>query len=75
MSQALDSAVQAALQTLQDPQTGASLVAEKAIKNLRVDGGDVSLEVELGYPARSLHADLQKQVIAALRAVPGVQNV
>jgi ATPases involved in chromosome partitioning len=75
MSQALDSAVQAALQTLQDPQTGASLVAEKAIKNLRVDGGDVSLEVELGYPARSLHANLQKQVIAALRAVPGVQNV
>ncbi|CAZ87823.1 putative CELL DIVISION INHIBITOR MIND-1, mrp or apbC [Thiomonas arsenitoxydans] len=75
MSQALDSAVQAALQTLQDPQTGASLVAEKAIKNLRVDGGDVSLEIELGYPARSLHADLQKQVITALRAVPGVQNV
>lgn len=75
MSKNLDSAVHAALQTLPDPQTGASLVAEKAIKNLRVDGGDVSLEVELGYPARSLHADLQKQVIAALRAVPGVQNV
>ncbi len=75
MSQALDSAVHAALQTLQDPQTGTSLAAEKAIKNLRVDGGDVSLEVELGYPARSLHADLQRQVIATLRAVPGVQNV
>ncbi len=75
MSQALDSAIQTALQTLQDPQTGKSLLAEKAIKNLRVDGGDVSMEVELGYPARSLHGPLQKQVIAALRAVPGVQNV
>ncbi|MGC8701457.1 MAG: iron-sulfur cluster carrier protein ApbC [Thiomonas sp.] len=75
MPQVLDSAVHAALQTLLDPQTGRSLVAEKAIKNLRVDGGDVSLEVELGYPARSLHAELQRQVIAALRAVPGVQNV
>jgi ATP-binding protein involved in chromosome partitioning len=75
MSHPLDSAVHIALQALQDPQTGNSLMAEKAIKSLRVDGADVSLEVELGYPARSLHADLQKQVIAALRAVPGVQNV
>jgi ATP-binding protein involved in chromosome partitioning len=75
MSSTLEAAVHAALQTLQDPQTGKTLVAEKAIKNLRVEGGDVSVEVELGYPARSLHAELQKQVIAALRAVPGVQNV
>ncbi|MCE1163734.1 MAG: Mrp/NBP35 family ATP-binding protein, partial [Thiomonas sp.] len=75
MSQALDSAIQAALQTLLDPQTGQSLASEKAIKNLRVEGGEVSLDIELGYPARSLHADLQKQVIATLRAVAGVQNV
>jgi len=75
MTEALDNAIRAALQTLMDPQTGQSLMAEKAIKNLRVDGGDVSLDVELGYPARSLHAPLQQQVIAALRAVPGVSNV
>lgn len=75
MSSTLEAAVHAALQTLQDPQTGRSLVAEKAIRNLRIEGGEVSLEVELGYPARSLHADLQKQVIDALRAVSGVQNV
>ena len=75
MSEALDTAVRAALQTLMDPQTGQSLMAEKAVKNLRVDAGDVSLDVELGYPARSLHAELQRQVIAALRAVPGVNNV
>lgn len=75
MSSTLEAAVHAALQTLQDPQTGKTLVAEKAIKNLRVEGDDVSVEVELGYPARSLHAELQKQVIAALRAVPGVRNV
>ncbi len=74
MSQTLDSAVQAALQAINDPETGQPLAATKAFRNLRVDGGDVSVEVELGYPARSLHDTLQQQVVAALRAVPGVRN-
>ena len=75
MSQTLDTAVHAALQAIDDPETGQPLAAAKAFRNVRVDDGDVSVEVELGYPARSLHAELQRRVIAALRAVPGVRNV
>jgi Mrp family chromosome partitioning ATPase len=35
----------------------------------------VSLDVELGYPAKSQFDLIRKNVIAALRALPGVGNV
>lgn len=67
--------IQDALATVTDPNTGQSLTAAKAIRNLRLDGGNVSLDVQLGYPAQSQHAELRRAVIAAVRGVPGVENV
>jgi ATP-binding protein involved in chromosome partitioning len=64
-----------ALKTVADPYTGRDFVTSKALKNLRVDGGDVSFDVELGYPAKSLAPGLRKQLIAAARTVAGVENV
>ncbi len=43
----------AALAAVTDPNTGQDLVSTKALKNLQVNGADVSFDVELGYPARS----------------------
>ena len=37
------------------------------LKNLRIDGGDVAFDVELGYPAKSQIAALRKALIAAAR--------
>jgi len=68
-------AVLAALQAVQDPNTGKDFVSSKAVKNLHVDGGDVSFDVELGYPARSQHPALRQALIQAARTVPGVGNV
>ena len=42
-----------ALRGVVDPNTGRDLVSSKSVRNVRVDGGDVSLDVELGYPAKS----------------------
>jgi ATP-binding protein involved in chromosome partitioning len=63
------------LQQVLDPATGKDLVSGKQIKNLRIDGDDVSLDVELGYPAASLVPALRQSVIGAVRALPGVRNV
>ncbi len=63
------------LQQVLDPATGKDLVSGKQIKNLRIDGGDVSLDVELGYPAASLVPALRQSVIGAVRALPQVRNV
>ena len=64
-----------ALQAVPDPETGRDLVASKQLRNLRVSGADVSFDVELGYPAKSLHESLRRRLIEAARSVAGVGNV
>ncbi len=64
-----------ALQTVTDPNTGKDFVSTKALKNLQVNDGDVSFDVELGYPAKSQIPDFRKALIAAARTVAGVDNV
>ncbi|CAJ95751.1 iron-sulfur cluster carrier protein ApbC [Cupriavidus necator] len=64
-----------ALRTVIDPNTGKDLVSTRSARNIRVDGGDVSLEVELGYPAKSQFDPIRELVVAAVRQVPGVSNV
>ncbi len=68
-------AVRAALGQVIDPNTGKDFVSAKAAKNIKVDGADVSLDIELGYPAKSQLDLLRKLVIAAVRAIPGAGNV
>ncbi len=58
-----------------DPNTGKSYVAEKAVKNIRLDGNDVAFDIELGYPAKTQIDAIRRQVIAAVKGVPGVGNV
>lgn len=64
-----------ALRTVIDPNTGKDLMSTRSARNIRVDGGEVSLEVELGYPAKSQFDPIRKMVVAAVRQVPGVTNV
>jgi ATP-binding protein involved in chromosome partitioning len=64
-----------ALAAVIDPNTGKDFVSTKALKNLQVNGSDVSFDVELGYPARSQIPRLRKELIAAAKGVAGVSNV
>ncbi|WP_066255225.1 iron-sulfur cluster carrier protein ApbC [Hydrogenophaga flava] len=68
-------ALLAALQAVTDPNTGKDFVSTKALKNLQSDGGDVSFDVELGYPAKSQIPALRRGLIEAAKSVPGVENV
>ncbi|MEY4591483.1 MAG: iron-sulfur cluster carrier protein ApbC [Pseudomonadota bacterium] len=62
---------QRCLAALIDPNTGKDFVSGKAVKNLRVDGGQISVDIELGYPAKTQWAVLQQQIQTALQALPG----
>ncbi|WP_440532430.1 iron-sulfur cluster carrier protein ApbC [Variovorax sp. YR566] len=64
-----------ALKAVADPNTGKQFVATRSLKNLQVSEGDVSFDLELGYPAKSQHAAIRKALVAAAKAVPGVENV
>jgi len=70
-----DTALLDALKTVIDPNTGKDFVSGKQVKNLRIDGGDVAFDVELGYPAKSQIPALRKALVAAARTLPGVENV
>ncbi|MEY3489622.1 MAG: Septum site-determining protein MinD [Pseudomonadota bacterium] len=65
----------AALQAVTDPNTGKDFVTTKALQNLQIQGGDVSFDLEMGYPARSQHPALRQALITAAKGVSGVGNV
>ena len=68
-------AVQDVLKGLVDPNTKVDFVSAKNVKNLRVEDGDISLDIVLGYPAKSQFDSIRKLVINALRQLSGVKNV
>ena len=67
--------VNSALETVVDPNTGKDLRSSRSARNVRVDGNDVAVDVELGYPARSQVEPIRSATAAALQALPGVGKV
>jgi ATP-binding protein involved in chromosome partitioning len=67
--------VQTALKELSDPNTGKDYVSTKSARNIQIDGNDVSLEIMLGYPAKSQIEIIRKQVLAKLKSLDGIGNV
>jgi ATP-binding protein involved in chromosome partitioning len=72
---ATEQSVMDALKGVVDPNTGRDFVSARAVRNLTIADGDVAFDVELGYPAKSQIPALRKALVAAAKAVPGVQNV
>jgi ATP-binding protein involved in chromosome partitioning len=64
-----------ALKEVLDPNTGKDFLATKSAKNIRVEGANVAVEVELGYPAKTQLEPIRKLVAQKLRAIPGVGSV
>jgi ATP-binding protein involved in chromosome partitioning len=64
------------LLTIPDPCiAGVSLFDRGAIRNIKIDGGEVSFSVVLGYPAKGIQKDLESSLERAVLAVPGVTSV
>ena len=67
--------VQQALKAVKDPNTQIDFVSAKSARNIKVNEGDVSLDILLGYPAKSQIDLIRKLVVTAIRELPGVKNV
>ena len=65
----------AALNHVQDPDLGRSIVELGFIKKLRACGGNVAFEIELTTPACPVKEQLQQQARDMVSQVEGVQNV
>ena len=64
-----------ALKSVIDPNTGKDFVSTRQVRNVRIEGGDIAFDVELGYPAKSQIPTLRKALIAAVRTLPDIANV
>jgi ATP-binding protein involved in chromosome partitioning len=62
-----EAAVQETLRKLVDPNTGKDFVSARAVRNVKVAGEDVMLEVELGYPGKTQHEPIRREVTQALK--------
>src|SRR6476469_8684812 len=69
-----EASAQEALRKVVDPNTGKDLVATRSVRNLKVSGADVSLDIELGYPGKSQQEPIRREVVQALKGA-GAANV
>ncbi|HEX9626566.1 MAG TPA: iron-sulfur cluster carrier protein ApbC [Acidiferrobacterales bacterium] len=67
--------VETALKEVIDPYLEQDLVTAKCVKNIAVDGGKVTVEVTLGYPAKGSQDALAAKLKEKVAAVAGVKDV
>jgi ATP-binding protein involved in chromosome partitioning len=60
--------VQNALKNLIDPNTKKDFISGKSVKNVKISGSDVTLDILLGYPAQSVWSEIKAQVETHLKA-------
>jgi ATP-binding protein involved in chromosome partitioning len=70
-----EQAILQALSAVKDPQLGQDLVSLKMIRELRIDGADVSLEVVLTSPLSPHKAEIEQACREALSRLPGIGRV
>ena len=70
-----ESDVLATLKRLVDPNTERDFVTEKAVKRVDISDAGVTLDVLIGYPAKSQHPVLKKLIQDAVAALPGAGRV
>lgn len=63
------------LRPLLDATTGRDYVTTRCVRNVRIAGSEVTLDVVLGYPAKSQFAVVRDQIESAVKSLPGVTAV
>jgi len=67
--------IQDALKTLIDQNTGRDFITSKSAKNIKVENGNVSVDIVLGYPANSVMSSVKSHVESHLQELEGVKNL
>ena len=70
-----ESQVQMALKGLVDPNTQKDFISTKSARNIKVEGGKVSLDVVLPYPAKMVIDSIKQAITDKIKSIPGVESV
>lgn len=74
-NQVTEEAVRAALSTVIEPELHRDLISLNMIRDLQIDGNDVSFTIMLTTPACPLRGKMEQDSRAALAQVPGIGSV
>lgn len=74
-NQVTEEAVRAALSTVIEPELHRDLISLNMIRDLQIDGNDVSFTIMLTTPACPLRGKMEQDSRAALDQVPGIGSV
>jgi len=75
MSEVSRENIEQALDQVNDPHLDMSLLAAKAVKNISIDGEEVSIELTMPYPCERWADTLKEMVVGAVSALDGVSAV
>jgi ATP-binding protein involved in chromosome partitioning len=67
--------IQSTLKLVIDPNTGKDFVSAKSVKNIQINGNNVSLDIVLGYPAKSQLENIKNLVENALNSLEGIGKI
>ena len=63
------------LKNIVDPNVETDLVSARSVKSITVEGGNVTVNLELGYPAKSFIEGFKQQITDKISALEGVNSV
>lgn len=67
--------IEEALKKVIDPYLEKDLVQAKAVKNIAIDGGEITIDIVLGYPCKGSQDELAGNLKEKVTAVEGVSDV
>jgi len=67
--------IQSALKLCIDPNTGKDFVSAKSIKNIQIQDNNVSLDIVLGYPAKTQFDAIKQRITEALATIKEIEKL
>lgn len=67
--------VQSVLKEIINPNTGIDYITSKEVADIRINADNVSLDIVLGYPAKSLTESIRSQVVDKLKTISNIGDV
>ena len=58
-----------------DPYLDKDLVSAKAVKNIAIDGGNVNIDLEMGFPVKGYEDSIRDNIVQQVSTISGVENV